>query len=342
MAGNQYGDISQRTAAYAYTEMLRNTEPVMVLGKFGVTKPIPRNKAETVKFRRVIPFTAVTTPLQEGVTPTAHGIRYEDVSVQMLQWGEVVSITDKVSDLQEDPVLANATREAGRNSGRTLEQVIWGVVKGGTSVFYANGLSRSAVNTPIMLTRQRQITRFLMNQKAERFTSILSGSPNYATSPVEAAYVCVAHTDLASDIRNMTGFVPTAKYGQRTVLSPHEIGTVEDVRYILSPDLPPIPSAGGAPGSGASAVLSTNGTNADIYPMIFLGEEAYGLTPLKNSKGPDGSNMAITPTVIQPNNPTGSDPLGQRGYVGWKAWFNAVRLNENWMARCEVAASALN
>jgi N4-gp56 family major capsid protein len=338
MVGSAYGDISQRTAAYAYTEMLKNTEPVLVLSKFGKVKPIPKNKSETVKFRRVIPFTPVLTPLQEGITPTSHGIKYEDVTVALLQWGEVVTITDKVQDIAEDPVLSDATKEAGRNAGRTLEQVIWGVVKGGTSVFYANGLARTAVNTPITLNRQRAVTRFLKAQKAEKFTEILSGSPNIGTSPMEAAYVCVGHTDLESDIRNMAGFVPTAKYGQRTVISPYEIGQVEDVRYVLSPDLQSIPSAGGAPGT---TVVSTNGTAADIYPLLYFGMEAFGLTPLKNSKGVDGSNLAITPTVVQPNTPDKSDPLGQRGFVGWKTWFNAVRLNENWMARVEVAASTL-
>jgi N4-gp56 family major capsid protein len=50
---------------------------------------------------------------------------------------------------------------------------------------------------------------------------------------------------------------------------------------------------------------------------------------------------AMTPTVLNPGTPSKSDPLGQRGYVGWKTWFNAVRLNETWMSRLEVAASNL-
>ena len=70
--------------------------------------------------------------------------------------------------------------------------------------------------------------------------------------------------------------------------------------------------------------------------------EAYGLTPLKSSKDSMGkNNQAITPTVINPGTIDKSDPLGQRGFIGWKAYFNAVRLNETWMARLEVAASVL-
>ena len=43
-----YGQISQRTAAWAATEMLSHAEPIIVLGKFGQTKPIPKNTADNV------------------------------------------------------------------------------------------------------------------------------------------------------------------------------------------------------------------------------------------------------------------------------------------------------
>lgn len=339
MTVNTYGDINQRTAAWAVVEMLEHARPVNILSMFGESKPIPRNKAETVKFRRRIPFDPVTTPLQEGVTPTAHAIRFEDVTTSLIQWGEVVVITDKVHDLSEDPVLKEATEEAGENAGRTLERITWGVLKGGTSVFYANGSARAHVNTPISLNKQRAIVRYLKAMKAKKHTKILAPSANIGTRPIEAAYVAVGHTDCESDIRNMTGFVAVAAYGSRQPICEYEVGSVEDVRYILSPDLPSIPNAGSATING---MVSTSGTAVDVYPIIYLGMNAYGLTPLKSSKGTDGkNNMAIVPTVINPDSRDKSDVLGQRGYVGWKAWFNAVRLNETWMSRAEVGVTAL-
>lgn len=335
---NTYGDISQRTAAWAATEMLKHAEPVNILSLFGVSKPIPRNKAETVKFRRPIPFEPALTPLTEGVTPTGGTIRYEDVQVTLLQFGDVRYITDKVQDMAEDPVLADATMLTGEQAGATLEQVIYGVVKGGTSVFYTNGASRSAVNTPITLAKQRKVTRYLKAMKAKKFTRILSGSVNVGTRPIEAAYIAVCHTDLESDVRNLAGFTPVAEYGQRQPICEYEIGSVEDVRYVASPDLDAWANAGGAAGTAA---VSTTGAQADVYPILYFGMEAYGLTPLKNAKMGGKSNQAITPIVLQPNVPRGGDPLGQRGSVGWKTYFNAIRLNETWMARLESAASVL-
>jgi N4-gp56 family major capsid protein len=328
---NQYGDISQRTAQFAIVEFLDNVDPVIVLGKFGQNRPAPKNKSETIVFRRAVPFAPATVPLAEGVTPTGHAMTFEDVPVTLKQFGDVVLITDKVQDLSEDPVLKVAMEESGKQAAATVEQITYGVVKAGTSVFYANGASRAAVNTAISLNKQRAVTRYLKRQKAKKITKILGGSVNYATKPVEAAFVGICHTDCEPDIRAMSGFKNVAEYGQRQPMSEYELGSVEEVRYITSPDLAPFPDAGGAAGG---SVLSTSGTSADVYPVLILGQDAFGVVPLKGQS-------SMTPTVLNPGTPSKSDPLGQRGYVGWKTWFNAVRLNETWMSRLEVAATNL-
>ncbi|MCD6006904.1 hypothetical protein [Halomonas sp. IOP_31] len=48
MPNTTYGDISQRTAAWAATDQLNHAEPILVLSKFGQSKPLPKNKADTV------------------------------------------------------------------------------------------------------------------------------------------------------------------------------------------------------------------------------------------------------------------------------------------------------
>ncbi|WP_043530469.1 N4-gp56 family major capsid protein [Litchfieldella xinjiangensis] len=329
MPTTAYGDISQRTAAWAASEMLTHAEPILVLSKFGQSKPLPKNKSDTVKFRRPVPFPVVTASLTEGVTPNAQQMQYEDVTVQIKQWGAVVEITDYVADLAEDPVLSDASTLCGEQAAETIELQTWGALKAGTNVFYANGESRAAVNTPISLAKQRAVTRGLKGNRAKKVTSMVGGSPNYSTEPVDAAFIAFAHTDLEADIRDMEGFTPTEKYGSMKAL-PYEIGKVEDVRYVLSPVLDKWEDAGGV----ENGMVSTTGTSADVYPVVYIGKEFYGLIPLK------GAN-AVKPSVINPSTISKDDPLGQRGYVGWKTYFVAKILNEGWGARMEVAASEL-
>lgn len=323
--------ISQRTNVYAERQMLRHAAATIILDKFGLSKRMPKNKSTTIKFRRPVVFNAVTTPLVEGVTPNTTAFTYEDVTATLKQYGMVVGITDVIEDTHEDPVLQDATRQAGENIGRTIEALTWGVLRAGTNVFYANGASRAAVNTTISLNKQRAITRSLKAQKAMKITTILSASPGYETRAIEASFIAVAHTDLEADIRNLAGFVPVAEYGTRQPLCAEEIGAVEDVRYVLSPDLGYWADSGSTTLNG---MTSTGGVNVDVYPILYFGKEAFGTVALRGQG-------AVTPSIIPVGRQTKDDPLGQRGYVGWKTWHVAVRLNEAWMARLEAGATAL-
>lgn len=328
-----YGDINQRTAAWAATEALSHAEPVIVLNKFGQMKPIPKNKADSVKFRRPVPFSPITVPLQEGVTPTAQRMSYEDVPAQLKQYGKPIEITDKVIDTSEDPVLRDSMMLAGEQAGASIEAVTWGVIRAGLSVFRANGSLRSSINTPVSLNKLRAVVRFLKAQKGLKITQVLDSSPKFSTFSVEAAYIAFCHTNVESDLRNVPGFKPVADYGSRQTVSPQEIGTIEEIRFVSSPDLSAFPDEGGAKSGSGTEMVSTSGVNADVYPIVVIAREAYGCVPLKGAG-------AITPMVVNPK-PSAADPMAQRGYVSWKTYFTAVILNELWIARLEVAATYL-
>jgi N4-gp56 family major capsid protein len=329
MAITTYAGLSQRTTAYAAKEMLAHAEPILCLSKFGMTKPMPKNKANVIKFRRPVPLAVATTPLTEGTTPTSQALSYEDVTVTLSQFGNVVEITDVVADLAEDPVLKDAAMLCGEQAGETIETLMWGVIQGGTNVFYNNGAARNAVNTAITLVKQRGITRQIKAERGKKITSMISSSVKYGTEAVAPAYIAFAHTDLESDIRELAGFTPTEKYGSMQAL-PYEIGKVEDVRYLLTPVLSSIPNAGGAKG----AMVSTGGTSADVYPVVYVAKDAYGHVALKGAE-------AISPSIINPGQLDKSDPLGQKGMVGWKTYHKSFIANQAWMARLECAATAL-
>ena len=334
MPGSTYGDISQRTAAWAATEMLEHARPIIVLADYGQSKPLPKNTAEQVKFRRPKPYVVSTTQLTEGVTPTSHKTVYEDVPATMGQYGDVAEITDRVHDMSEDPVLKDMSMLSGEQAAETIEMVTWGVIKGGTNVVYANSAdtARTDVDGPITLNAQRTCTKFLKSQRARKITSKMSSSVQYGTEAVDAAFLAFGHTDLEPDIRDLPGFTPTEKYGSMKAL-PYECGKVEDTRYILTPLLEPF--LGGGAVIGATGMTAVDATNVDVYPVVLIGKESYGLVPLRGAG-------AIVPTVLNPGTASKSDVLGQRGYVGWKTWFVCVVLNQAWMVRLEVGSTDLN
>lgn len=321
-----FGDISPRTAAYAAADMLKRGLPFLVLEKFGQSKPMPEGKGRVMVFRRYNALSPTPNALTEGVTPSAKQLTKTDVPSTLVQYGDRIELSDIVMDTHEDPVLTEATEILGEQAAQMIETVRFNVLKAGINVFYANGSARNAVNTKISTTLQRQVTRALKRQNARPITSVVRSTPSFGTAAIAAAYISVTHPDVENDIRDMTGFKASEEYGSMTPFE-SEIGKVESCRYLTSTIFEPWLNSGGAKGSMIGA-----GANADVYPVLTFGRDAYGIVALKGK-------YAVTPMIVNPK-PSDSDPLAQRGHAGWKSMQTAVILNDLWMTRSEVAVTA--
>ena len=310
-----FGDISPRTGGYAAKELLKRGLPYLVIEKFGQAKELPGNSTKTIKFRRYNALDNTPVALVEGVTPASQSLTVTDVSITLIQYGGLITITDVVQDTHEDPVLNESVTLLGEQAAQVVERVRYGTLRAGVNVLLANGTARTDINTPITITVQRRAVRALKRQNARPITKIIRSTANYGTENVAPGFVGLIHPDLESDVRNLPGFVPAEKYGTMTPWE-NELGKVEDVRYVSSTIFAPFADAGGAKAGASGTCLSTSGTSADVYPVLYLGQDAYGIVALKGA-------YAITPTVVNPK-PSDSDPLGQRGHAGWKTMQGAV------------------
>ena len=323
-----YGDISPRAGLYAVANFLAHAEPVLILEKFAKVEQLPKNKGQVIKWRRFVPFAINTTGLVEGVTPSPNQLQYEDVSTMISQYGGWVSFSDVILDTHEDPNLQKISMGLGEQAASTKEALIWEELVGGTAVLYSGAAtSRLTVEDVVQPGDLIAAQRFLKANRAKHITRVLKASQNIATEPVAPAFVAFAHSNLEPDFRSLSEFVVREKYSNMQLLSDYEIGKFQDIRVILSPQLTPFWGAGGNP----TGVLSRDGVAADVYPIVIVGQDAFGVVPLR---GMDSASINI-----QNPKATYEDPLAQRGFASWKMWYVAVRLNEEWMVRVEVAAS---
>lgn len=335
MAINVYGDISPRTVGYAMPGFLTRVYPYLTLEKYLDMKPLPSNSTKTAIFRRYEALTKNTTPLVEGVTPVGKSMTYTDYQVTLSQYGDFVQLTDQIADFHEDPVLNEYGDIVMKQAAETLETLRYNVLKAGTNKFYANGTARTDVNTPITLTLQRKVTRAFKRQNAAYITKQTASTPNFGTVSVRAAYIGLVHPDCENDVRAMSGFKDAVDYGAKMAADDFEIGTVEDVRYIRSTIYESYANGGGTYNGSGTAMVTTGGSAADVYPIIFLAQNAAASVPLK------GKTSIAAPIVRNPGTISDSDKLGQRGHVGWKAYFGAVITNQLFLSVCEVAATDL-
>lgn len=327
-------------------EMLRIAEPVEVLALGCSMKPFPKNRGDTIIYRARIPtggttanansinrwsITAAQHQVQEGVTPPAESLSYRDVSVIIQQYAVLYSYTDKAGILHEDDIPADQMQQTAERMGLVRELIRYGVMKATSTVLYAGGTTRATVSAPISFNALSQISRTLKANHGKLKTRILAPGPQYDTAAIEASYIVFCSTDGEHDIRRLDDFVPLAKYANRTPISEYEFGSMNNFRFITSPELVAYPDAGAA--VGATGLFSTTGTNIDVYPFIVCAEECVNDVAL---------NANFKVTHIPASQQSKEDPLGQRGYVGTSFWSAAVVTNPGWVAVCEAGVTALS
>lgn len=318
---NTYGDINGTIAARLEKQALRHVKPFLVLEVGAKKFTQPKNATQTIRFRRAIPYAPATTPLSEGVPPAATQIRYEELDVALRQYGGYTPITDFIVDMHTTPVLSDVNMLNAEQVAQTREALLWGKLKAATNVQYVGGVAGlSNVTAQLTKSEQQKAIRTLQRNKGKKYTKIVTGGVKENTTPIEAAYLAFVHTDVEKDIRAMEGFVPVAKYGSQTTVSEHEFGSVDNVRYISSPDLDPQLDAGGT----RTNQVTSGGAKCDVYTALYCSQDAYGCV---NFAG-QGS---FTPVVRNVGKPTDTDPLGQVGHIGWKMRTAEMILNADWL-----------
>lgn len=343
---------SARLAKYK-GQILKHAVAREVLGKAGRQVTFPKNNSDTYVARRWLPYGATATQpnrffangtgdrsaamvqahqTQEGVTSTPESITPQDVTVVLTQYNCLYGFTDKAANLYEDDIPAAMIEQTGERVTLVNEQIIYGALKASTNQFYGGtGTSRATVNGSITLGMVRKMVKSLAANHSMPVTKVLGSGPDYNTEAVAAGFLVYASTDLAPDIRDLTGFVPAEKYASGTPM-PFEIGKCEEFRFILTPDFPAIQDAGAAVGS--LGLDSTSGSNIDVYQFIVTAADAWSQVAVR---GMDSLDPTYIPTGVK----SGSDPHGQRGYAGTMWWKAVMVENDGWMAVGNVGVKTL-
>ena len=343
MAVSLYGDIPEESGIYLSKPFLERAKPKMILGSFAFPMLLPNNNSRSVKARRYKSITVVVKPMVEGVTPESLKVTVEDVYFTLQQYGNYLELTDVVELTHEDQVLQEFSGLLGEHGSELIEKIRLAYLNSGTSVFYANGTSRSGVTDFVTKKLLRNVEAALKVNRAQRHTRMIRSTNAFGTEAIKPAYVGVCHPYMTKDIEDIDGFIPVEKYGS---LSPwdNEIGAVGAIRFIEEDLVEPWKDAGGDV-SGTTPQLSTSGSKCDVYPLLVFGRDAYADVPLKgySVKNADNKGNMVVPVriiVLKPDVPRGGDPLGQRGSVGYKLFYACGILNDPYIFRVEAAVSA--
>jgi N4-gp56 family major capsid protein len=308
----------------------------MILERFGQVDPQGQNKSLTRKFRRIEALPPAIAPIAEGVAPAGQQLTVTDLQCVLDQYADAITFTDVIQDTIEDDTLNDMVKAAAQQVSETKEIIRFAVLKAGTNSFFAGSVaSRLLVNGTVDRGDLRRINRSLKRNRAQRISEIIAPTAKVSTEPVGEAYFAVCHTDLESDWADVPGWTPVEKYSDVGARLPNEIGKVENIR-VLTSDLFSSWQAAATGVSGSQTTYLSGGSATagypDVYPILIFGQDCYAIVPLQ------GKN-AVKINVINPS-PSIADVCGQKGAVSWKMYDGCIILNELWMGRYEVAATA--
>lgn len=147
---------------YISREMFRIAERYLRLGKYASRYTLPNRFGKTIRVVRYQRLSLPTTPLTEGVPPSAVGLSVQNVDVTLDQWGIVCFLTDVGLITTVHPALQLAIDRTALAVAETLEREMARTLLGGTNVIYAagttrGGLSANNVTTAVVISSTVQL-----------------------------------------------------------------------------------------------------------------------------------------------------------------------------------------
>ena len=231
--------------------LISRLTPQLLFAKYGQKKPIPKHEGDTVNFRKFNSLTAAVTPLTEGVTPSGSSIDVTKVEATVRQYGDFVTLSDKIDMVGIDPVVAETSAVLGEQAGLTVDTVVRDIVVAGTNVYYAGGGTSASASKYLTGADVKKAVRALKKANAK---------------PYEGnSYIGIIDPETASDLMDDPMWQDVSKYNGGTAIMDGEIGKLYGVRFIET----------------------TNVKVADnIHSTMIIGKDAYGVCDVEKGSTP--------------------------------------------------------
>ena len=243
----------------------------------------------------------------EWVTPNSTLKTMKEINVPL---EEKIIVTEFSSIFLDDApinVIEEISIDIGENMAEIADKFIQSKIDAGTNVIYCSD-DHSSTETldssdTLALSHILEAASRLEGNKAPK---------------IDGGYAGIFHPHQIHDLRKDTatyGYIEAVKYAAPEKMFNGEVGKVESVRIISSPNTEIQTDAGA--------------TTTDVYYGYVFGRDAYGFV----DNGKDIEMFIVTPQA------SASDPAAQRAYISGKMRAGATILKEEGIYRLESASS---
>lgn len=168
----------------------------------------------------------------------------------------------------------------------------------------------------------------LDQNRCPKQTKVITGSRMVDTKTIPSGRVAYIGSELIpifkgmTDLHNNPAFIGVERYGAATVTLNGEIGTVDQFRLVVVPEMMKWAGAG-ADASGTSTCYET-GNKYDVFPILVVGDESFTTIGFQT----DGKSVKFKIMHKAPGEATANqlDPYGETGFMSIKWYYGFMCL----------------
>lgn len=303
-------DVSAQPDVYFNTQLLARAKPFLIHQVPAQMARLPDGESDQMRWRRIQNLPTATVALSEGVPPSGSKLSVVDQTVQLQQYGDYITVSDKVTYIVKSPTLNDNMPVLAQQMAETLDELTRSVLETTASLYNCQYGDNGSTPTEVTTKDMREVVKQLKGADGIMFEPRIAASRDIGTEPVRAAYWCTLHTDLEVDLEELPNFQPVHKYAQPAMAKPGEIGALGNLRIL------------------ASSVGSLISGSPDVYNMFCSARDAYGSVQIDKGMVQHIFNDAKSGGT--------SNPLWQYSTQGWKAFAGNKILNDSWIVRARA------
>ena len=211
-----------------------------------------------------------------------------------------------------------------------------GVVKYAGTATSATGIGSTSI---VSFQDLVNLTTDLDNNRTPKDTKINTGSVKIDTKTINAARLMYIGSELKNTLRKMKdffnekAFVGVQHYAAGTTPLRGEIGSIDEFRIIVVPEMMHW-SAAGATSTANDGIHITNG-KANVYPMLVVGSESFTTIGFQS----DAKSVKYKIIHKKPTENAGlHNPYGKIGFMSIQWWYGFMVIRPERIALIKTAA----
>lgn len=215
----------------------------------------------------------------------------------------------------------------------------------GTLRYPGDATQKSDVKDLVTYSDLMRLGIDLDNNRTPKHTTLLTGTRNIDTKVIPGARYAYIGSELIPTLRAMKdlhqnpAFIAAEHYAAGTTLAAGEIGSIDQFRFIVNPNMFKWSGAGAAKAVATNPAFDTlynDGAKLDVFPILVVGDESFATITFQTS----GNTVKFEINHKRPgDNLDRLDPYGETGFISIRWFYGFMALRPERIALIMTAAT---